>query len=196
MKTLKTLQGLSKAGKILSTIAFVCCIIGACGCVIGLLCLIIGGSTVADFIESTGKVSIGTVYASIVIGLILCISEIIVSRSARLYFIHELDAGTPFTFDGANELLKLGIKNDSHSCGGGDCFVHSTGNISALFCKYCRDEFEQFRLGCYRSCICCDFVYIKMRYGACGGQERRRKRISEKTELIEFGFFVYGNCPP
>ena len=110
MKSLKTIQGLSKAGKILSTIAFVCCIIGACGCVIGLLCLIIGGSTAADFIESTGKISIGTVYASIVIGLILCISEIIVSWSARLYFIHELDAGTPFTFDGANELLKLGIK--------------------------------------------------------------------------------------
>lgn len=110
MKSLKTIQGLSKAGKILSTIAFVCCIIGACSCVIGLLFLIIGGSTAADFIESTGKVNIGTVYASIVIGLILCISEIIVSRSARLYFIHELDAGTPFTFDGANELLMLGIK--------------------------------------------------------------------------------------
>lgn len=37
MKNLKTLQTLSKMGKILSRIAFVFAMIGACGCIIGLL---------------------------------------------------------------------------------------------------------------------------------------------------------------
>ena len=37
MKNLKTLQTLSKMGKILSRIAFVFARIGACGCIIGLL---------------------------------------------------------------------------------------------------------------------------------------------------------------
>ena len=37
MKNLKTLQTLSKMGKILSRIAFVFAMIGACGCIMGLL---------------------------------------------------------------------------------------------------------------------------------------------------------------
>ncbi len=34
-----------------------------------------------------------------------------------------------------------------------------------------------------------------MQYGACGGQERRRKHINEKTELCEFGFFCLRKPP-
>ena len=37
MKNLKTLQTLSKMGKILSRIAFVFALIGVCGCMVGLL---------------------------------------------------------------------------------------------------------------------------------------------------------------
>lgn len=45
MKNLKTLQTLSKMGKILSRIAFVFAIIGACGCIIGLLSVIFGNGS-------------------------------------------------------------------------------------------------------------------------------------------------------
>lgn len=42
MKTLKTIQALSKLGKILSKIAFIFSVIGFCGCIAGLLSLNFG----------------------------------------------------------------------------------------------------------------------------------------------------------
>lgn len=45
MKNLKTLQTLSKMGKILSRIAFVFAMIGACGCIIGLLSVTFGNGS-------------------------------------------------------------------------------------------------------------------------------------------------------
>ncbi len=37
MKTLNTIQKLSKIGKVLSRSAFIFCIIGFCGCIVGIL---------------------------------------------------------------------------------------------------------------------------------------------------------------
>ena len=42
MKSLKTIQTLSKIGKTLSKIAFIFSVIGSCGCIIGLLSTVIG----------------------------------------------------------------------------------------------------------------------------------------------------------
>ena len=49
MKNLKTLQTLSKMGKILSRIAFVFARIGACGCIIGLLSCSYGAELSGSF---------------------------------------------------------------------------------------------------------------------------------------------------
>lgn len=117
MKTLETIQTLSKIGKIFSKIIFICCIVGLCGCGVGLMALLIGadvvkfgGLTLHSILEVEAGISTGTVLASITAGAILCIGELVVSRMAGAYFEKELAAGTPFTFDGAGELLHLGIR--------------------------------------------------------------------------------------
>lgn len=116
MKTLKIIQTLAKVGKILSKIVFICCIVGLCGCVIGILALVIGGSaaeasgtTLQALLQKETDISLGSVWAAIFVGIFLCIGELIVSKLALNYFEHELEQGTPFSLDGAKELLHLGI---------------------------------------------------------------------------------------
>lgn len=116
MKTLNTIQTLSKIGKILSKIVYICCIVGFCGCAVGIAAMLIGAETVKlggvtlhGILEAEAGVSTGTIWATIAAGLLLCIGEFFVSRMAYRYFSNELTAGTPFTLDGAKELLHLGI---------------------------------------------------------------------------------------
>lgn len=116
MKTLKIIQTLSKIGKIMSKIIYICCIVGICGCAVGIIAMIVGaetvklgGMTLHSILEIEADVSEGTVWAAIAVGMILCIGELFVSRKAYRYFANELNAGTPFTTDGAKELLHLGI---------------------------------------------------------------------------------------
>lgn len=116
MKTLNTIQTLSKIGKILSKIAYICCIVGLGGCVVGAVAMVVGANaangsstTLQSIFEAEANVSVGTVWAAIAVGAILCIGQIAVARMAWRYFKNELAAGTPFTFDGAKELLRLGI---------------------------------------------------------------------------------------
>lgn len=116
MNTLKILQTLSKIGKIISKIIYICCIVGFCGCLVGVVGMLIGaeavkvgGVTLHAFLEEEANVSIGTVWAAIVAGAILCGGEFFLCRMAHRYFSHELEAGTPFTLSGAKELMNLGI---------------------------------------------------------------------------------------
>lgn len=44
MNSLKTIQTLSKIGKILCKIAFVFAVIGFCGCIVGMISLSVGGN--------------------------------------------------------------------------------------------------------------------------------------------------------
>jgi len=116
-KTLEIIQKLSKIGKVLSKIIEVFCIVGAVFCLIGIISLSvgnfeafkIGGVTVHSIIEESAGMSIGTMYASMSVGLIMCIAEVIITKIAGLYFKNEIAAGTPFTMDGAKEMLRLGI---------------------------------------------------------------------------------------
>lgn len=115
MKTLKTLQTLSKIAKILCKIVFVCCIVGACGCVLGIigiaacLPLVIDGRTFEEILLAEANVTAGTMYATMVAGIIACGVEIVLAKFAEKYFDNELLDGTPFTERGAKELLRLGI---------------------------------------------------------------------------------------
>lgn len=47
--------------------------------------------------------------AAIAVGAILCAGEFFVARKAYRYFGNELKPGTPFTAEGAKELLHLGF---------------------------------------------------------------------------------------
>lgn len=117
MKTLEAIQKLCKLGKILSKIICICCIVGFCGCLVGVAAMAVGttgalklgGVTLHSLLETSGGVTAGTIWAAIAMGLILCTGEYIVAKMACRYFDHELAAGTPFTEEGANEMLHLGI---------------------------------------------------------------------------------------
>lgn len=116
VKTLNTIQTLSGIGKVFSKIVSICCMVGFCGCVMGIFAMLVGkeaikfgGITLHSILETEAGVSTGTIWATIVVGMILCVGEFFVSRMAYRYFTHELAAGTPFTEEGAGELLHLGI---------------------------------------------------------------------------------------
>ena len=116
-KTLHTVQGIAKAGKVISKIVFICSIIGSDGCLIGILSLYagvtqvlkFGGVTIHGIIEKSADISLHSMYAAMIIGIILCISELVLSKIAERYFKNELAAGTPFTVEGSAELKRLGI---------------------------------------------------------------------------------------
>ena len=116
MKTLNTIQTISKVGKILSRIVFICCLVGGIGCIAGIIGLALipdgfklGGVTIHSIIESSAEVTAGTCYAAMAVGLVLCAGEAVLSRFAVNYFKNELAAGTPFTLAGAKEMIRLGI---------------------------------------------------------------------------------------
>ena len=116
MKTLNTIQKLSKAGKIISKIIFIFCIVGFVGSAIGIISLAIipegiqlDGMTINAFIEKNAEVSLGTCYAVMAASMIICVGEAVLCKLAEIYFKNELDAGTPFTFEGAKEMMRLGI---------------------------------------------------------------------------------------
>lgn len=119
-KSLRTIQRLMKAGKIISTIINVFCIVGIIGCMVGIACLYVfpqnqviqlGPVTVHGLVEAGGnKYSLSSCYTAMFMGLVFCLFEANLSRSARNYFRNELEVGTPFTYEGAMELRRLGIK--------------------------------------------------------------------------------------
>ncbi len=116
MKTLNTVQGFHKAGRIISKVVFILCIVGAALCVAGIVSLAlmpegfkIGDVTFAAFVKKEAGVSVNTCYAYLAMGIAFCAGEAVLSKFAELYFKRELKAGTPFTFEGAKELIRLGI---------------------------------------------------------------------------------------
>lgn len=116
MKTLNVIQTLFKIAKVFSKVIYICCIVGFVGCVVGIIAMLVGaqtikvgGVTLHSILETQAGIGEGTIWSAIVVGMVLCIGEFFVCRKAYSYFDNELKAGTPFTFDGAKELLRLGI---------------------------------------------------------------------------------------
>lgn len=117
MKSLKTIQTLSKMGKVFSKIAFIFAIIGFCGCIAGLFSLNLGsgsliqmgGITIHGLIDNSVGYNVKSIGAALSGWLVVCAGEAVLAKFASVYFGNELKAGTPFTFDGAKELLRLGI---------------------------------------------------------------------------------------
>lgn len=117
-KTLHTLQVLAKIGKVLSTIVFVLSIVGAVGCIAGAVCWelfgefeikVLGGVTISNIVQTENGQVVG-VFTACAVGFVLVLGEVILAKFAQRYFKHELEAGTPFTMEGAQELKSLGIK--------------------------------------------------------------------------------------
>lgn len=116
MKTLKTIQTLSKIGKIASKVIYICCLIGFCGCIFGIIMLAVGadvvkidGVTLDALLKKEADVSLSTVYTAIASAIPLCAGGAALAKIAERYFSHELKDGTPFSTGGAKELLRLGV---------------------------------------------------------------------------------------
>jgi len=116
MNTLKTIQTLSKIGRILSKIVYICCVVGFCVCIVGIISLGLGGEvfklggvTIHSIIESHSHMSMPALYTAMAVGIVLCAAEAVLSKFAEIYFKNELADGTPFTMRGAKELMRLGI---------------------------------------------------------------------------------------
>lgn len=117
MKNTKALQVLAKLGKIFSKIIFICCIVGAAGCAVGILSLALlpdesfklGGVTIHGLIEQSAEMTMTTLYVTMIAGIFLCAAEGVVARFGVAYFENVIAAGTPFTLAGGKELQRLGI---------------------------------------------------------------------------------------
>lgn len=116
MKSLKTIQVLSKIGKIFSQVVCICSIVGFVGCIVGMISLVmgvdvikIGEVTFHSILNAHEGVSSNTVYTALAIGMVYSAGEAILSKFAVHYFERELSDGTPFNKDGAQELFRLGI---------------------------------------------------------------------------------------
>lgn len=124
MKSLKIIQVLCKIGQILSKIAFILCIVGASLSLLGILSLACGietieinGVTIGSMIQNDSGMSMGTMYTTLAVGIVMMAGEIAIAKFVELYFKHELIAGTPLTLEGAKEMRRLGILKIAISLG-------------------------------------------------------------------------------
>ena len=116
-KSLKTVQTICKVCKVLAEIAFVLLVVGAvlmlaCGIFIGagkMDALMSSGALVLDEMLQQSGVTQEYVTAVFICMTIIIVAEAVVAKFINVYFKHELKAGTPFTFEGAKEMLRLGI---------------------------------------------------------------------------------------
>jgi len=115
-KTLDTIQTLSKIGRVLSKIVFIFSLIGAIGCAAGILSvrflpesIQLGKTTIKGLVELTDELTPAVAYAAMLTAGIICVGEAILAKIAERYFRREIADGTPFTFDGAKALMRLGV---------------------------------------------------------------------------------------
>ncbi len=102
-KALSNILTVFKVARILAKVAFILCIVGGAGCLLGLITLPFVG------LVAPAEVSLSTAYFGCLSGLIACAGEILLAFWAEKYFKSVLDAGTPFTFAGAKECFRFGI---------------------------------------------------------------------------------------
>lgn len=116
-KSLKTVQTVCKVCKVLAEIAFVMFVVIVALMLVAAIftgtgkmdaLLSSGGVVLDDMLQQTG-VTQDYMVAVLVCMTIIIAAEAVVAKFINVYFKHELKAGTPFTFEGAKEMLRLGI---------------------------------------------------------------------------------------
>lgn len=116
-KSLKTVQTICKVCKVLAEIAFVMFVVIVALMLVAAIftgtgnfdALVSSGGVVLDEMLQQSGVTQEYVTAVLVCMTIIIAAEAIVAKFINVYFKHELKAGTPFTFEGAKEMLRLGI---------------------------------------------------------------------------------------
>lgn len=113
--SLKIVQTFAKIGKVLSKVVYIFCIVGFCLSIVGIVSLAAGitvlkfGDVTLGSILDRENISDGTLYTTMALACVACVGEAVLAKFAEHYFANEIADGTPFTEDGANEMLRLGI---------------------------------------------------------------------------------------
>lgn len=116
MKSLETIQKISKFGKIVSKIIFTLCFVALIIFFVAGLCVVTLPANIEitkdnlPFLETNNiKFSKNGVYDTLIVASIGVIAEMYIAKKAEKYFEFELQEGTPFTEESANKIRKLGI---------------------------------------------------------------------------------------
>ncbi len=176
MKTLNTIQKLSKVGKVLSRIAFVFAVIGFCGCIMGLISVqwgngsVIqwGGVTLHGILSRSDAYDLKSITAALSGILFVCAGEAMLAWFAVRYFQNELKAGTPFTLSGAKELLRLGILTCAVPLGSAMAASITEGIVSG-YLRAARDSYSDIFFnndGSVALGVMFIFMSLLCRYGA------------------------------
>ncbi|MBP3609617.1 MAG: hypothetical protein J6J42_04700 [Lachnospiraceae bacterium] len=114
-KNLKAIQILAKIGKIISKVTFIVTVVCGIICLAYLSALLgvqelrVGGTDLIAWLTKGNDMSLEAQYFACVSGVIVCIGQAVLCKFSYRYFKNELSAGTPFTNEGATEILRLGI---------------------------------------------------------------------------------------
>ena len=108
-KTLSNILTVFKVARIVARVVWILCIVGAAGCLLGIVTLPTLGSILpAGLLAEEGIDGLSSTLACVV-GLVACVGEIIIAFLAERYFANVLNAGTPFTLEGSKESFRLGL---------------------------------------------------------------------------------------
>lgn len=110
---LSVIQTAHKIGKVVSRICFFVSIVVAAVLLVTLISLLFGLDKIpamADLLADW-EYSKETLYGLSLVGIIYSLGEALICRKAYGYFSLELERGTPFTYEGAKMLLRVGIMN-------------------------------------------------------------------------------------
>lgn len=118
MKSLRTIQKLSKIGKVLSGLVAVLCIVFIAAAALGIVESIFfpdgkliqfGDVTIGGILARDNTLNAAQSRFVMTFYILIAASEAIIALLAKRYFTNELSAGTPFTYAGAKELRRLGF---------------------------------------------------------------------------------------
>ena len=112
-KSLKTIQTVFKVVKIVATVLFILTIVGGALSLLGLILALVFRRAVSigalqSLVEMEGASFVASCYGAIE-GIISCAGAAVLMGYVRKYCERELADGTPFTYDGAKKLFRLGI---------------------------------------------------------------------------------------
>ena len=182
MKSLAVIQTLANIGRIVSKVLFVCCIVGFCLSLTGVVSLALGaetfklgGVTIQSIIGNSADTDLPSVYASLLVAMVFCAAEAFLCKFAVKYFQNELADGTPFTLRGANELMRLGILTAAVSLGAVilcSIGLSAADNMYPSLDKISPDEYSSIGVGVA--------MVVLSLFCRCGAEQ-----IEEKTETPE-----------
>lgn len=184
MKTLKTIQVLANIGRIISKILFIICLVCVVLCVTGIVSvaitgsMVIDGKTVANIIEEEGEISLSSIYTYTAIAIVFCIAQSVLCKLSERYFIEELASGTPFTFKGAKDLLKLGVIIICVSIGATVIAAVVQEIFCAVFSDVCKIELEN--AGSVSIGITFIIISIIFKHGAELAEQLKNKNLQDE----------------